>query len=234
MTTPTEHSIVATHGLRLSTGFEVPDFQLYPGLNLIHASRETSATVLGLTLAGRMKPAGGTIDFGGATGKAFKNVALAGVVEIDSLERLVPVRVVIREQLAWSQPWYKFTPRSIENNDLAQWALGLVGLSFDDGAARHTKVGELDVLTRLRLRTALALIARPEAKLLIVDDIDQLRSIKLRHSYLESLREVAATIPVLVISANADEAGLADHEIRVAGGDAVFEDAPKADEEGAK
>ena len=64
------------------------------------------------------------------------------------------------------------------------------------------KVGDITPLERFRLRVLLALISRPEAKLLIVDDIDQVRDMKLRKLLLSDLRGVAVHLPVMVNTVN--------------------------------
>lgn len=88
-------------------------------------------------------------------------------------------------------------------------------LELDDAALRSTAVGKLDVLSRFRLRVALALIARPDARLLIVDDIDQLRSNRLRRQFLRTLANASQTLPIIAVSANADTDGLADTVVRL-------------------
>ena len=67
-----------------------------------------------------------------------------------------------------------------------------------------TLVGELDTLSRLVLRILLAIMARPDADLLIVDDIDQLRSMELRNKLLVKLRDYSQLKPVIATSVNPD------------------------------
>ncbi|APT92431.1 hypothetical protein CPHO_05525 [Corynebacterium phocae] len=218
---PPAQVVLTTRDLVLATGFQIPDFRVITGLNLIHASRETSATVLALTLAGRMKPNSGgvALDERLVTHRElFRDVALAGAAEIDRLERLVPAWTVVREQVAWSRPWYQPTPRNMDCVEDVARAFDAVGLELDDAALRATKVGDLDVSARLKLRTALALIARPDPTLIIVDDIDQLRSNHLRHKFLDALKHLSSQVPVLAISANdAEENNHVDNVIRIAG-----------------
>lgn len=229
----TQAYLCSTENLVLSTGFAVPDFHLVEGLNLLHVSREASATVLGLTLAGRMKKKGGEVRWtpalAGQHGEGsahaagaelpsrtlFSDIAYAGTREIDGLERLVPVRAVVREQLAWTSPWYRLTPRKIMSDERVQDAFNALEIDLDEETCRETKVGDLDVLTRLKLRVALALIARPEAVALVIDDVDQLRSWRLREDFLTTVRRLADRLPVVCISANADTSGLADYEVRI-------------------
>ncbi|MCT1445227.1 hypothetical protein M3G11_08755 [Corynebacterium sanguinis] len=81
-------------------------FECAAGLTLLVCARESGASTLSMTLAGRFTPASGDIDISGArtARERFRAVALAGVTLIDSLERSVTVREVIREQVAWAQP----------------------------------------------------------------------------------------------------------------------------------
>lgn len=206
----------SSHDLTLITGEKVSAIAIGPGLTLLHISRESSATVLALTLAGRMAPRAGQVIFEcddirlDTCRDLFKNIALAGVDELDTLERLVSVHSVVREQLAWSAPWYKRTPRNLDTVEAYTSAAALVGFALDDAAARTTAVGDLGVLDRLRLRVVLALVARPDAKALIVDDIDKLRSVRLRAEFLRDLSRLSERMPVVAISANTDIDGIAD------------------------
>lgn len=77
----------------------------------------------------------------------------------------------------------------------------------------RSDVGKLHVEDRFRLRVMLALIARPDADLLIVDDIDQIRSLKLRNKVLDDLTELSHRVPVLVTTVNDDEENHADRII---------------------
>ncbi|MCT1556361.1 hypothetical protein M3A76_10220 [Corynebacterium sanguinis] len=186
-------------------------FECAAGLTLLVCARESGASTLSMTLAGRFTPASGDIDISGArtTREHFRAVALAGVTLIDSLERSVTVREVIREQVAWAQPWYKRVPKDILTHPLVEPWLEPMDLSELDPSL---SVAELDTLTRLRLRVLLALTSRPNASLLVVDDPDQLRNIELRGALLESLRGVAQTLPVVVASVNPD---IGDHAEQV-------------------
>lgn len=167
------------------------------GFNFLQVGRESSATTLALTLAGRYKQHSGDVD-----GPGFKRTALAGVHMIDSLDRQIPVRDLLREQIAWSQSFFKPTPRRpLEHDTVERW---LEPLGLED-LEEKTKVGELHVLNRFRLRILLALVSRPEAELLIVDDVDQIRDMSLRAELLENLHAVAEDVAVLVISANEED-----------------------------
>lgn len=203
-----EVPVLRTHDLELSTGSRKPDLTIGEGLTLIHAERESSATVFAMTLAGRMKPKKGSVALGEdeqtKPSHLHRDVALAGVSQLDELERLVPLRVVIREQAAWAQPWYKFVPYDVTKIDSFRRACDLLGLEVTKEMAKKQTVGGMNPKNRLLLRIALALVARPNASLLIVDDIDQVRSMKLRGEVLEHLARVSEEIPVIAFSANPD------------------------------
>ena len=63
-------------------------------------------------------------------------------------------------------------------------------------------VGKIGVMDRFRLRIMLGLVARPNAELLVVDDIDQLKKMSLRHEILLDLQEVARRVPVIATTVN--------------------------------
>lgn len=56
----------------------------------------------------------------------------------------------------------------------------------------------------------LALVSRPDAGVVIVDDIDQLRSVELREEILADMRTLSQRIPVVVNTVNDFDHGLAD------------------------
>ena len=203
--------IMTVTNLEVISGTKFTDFTIpATGLTLIHTGREQASTTLSMTLAGRMRPRRGRITITTVDGRTyrddrrrFQRIALAGVPEIDSLERLVTVRAVIQEQAAWHQPWWKPTPRSIDDIPSYTQAAELLGFTMTNDDAT-TLVGELDTLSRLVLRILLAIMARPDADLLIVDDIDQLRSMELRNKLLVKLRDYSQLKPVIATSVNPD------------------------------
>lgn len=189
--------ILSATDLVLRKGDDPVSVDADEGFTFLHVGRESSATTLAMTLAGRYKPHSGTVD-----GPGFKRTALAGVHLIDSLDRQIPVRDLLREQIAWSQPFFKPTPRDPMSHDTVEHWLAPLGLEELDCA---TSVGELHVLDRFRVRILLALVSRPNAELLIVDDVDQLRDMSLRSELLDNLHTVAEDIAVLVTSANEED-----------------------------
>lgn len=215
--------VLVTRDLVLSTGVSIPNINIETGLTMLRVSREQSATVLSLTLAGRMKPRSGVVALrSGESDSAvesmkfrFKHVAIAGVPTIDSLERLVPVRSIIREQAAWSQPWYRRASSNVDKIDSFAVPAKEIGLEIDNERAKRTNVGQLSVLERLKLRTVLALMVRPECTMLIIDDVDQLRDLDLRDEFMKDLLVLSKELPIVVSSANPDFHAIADHVIDV-------------------
>lgn len=213
------NAILHAEDLTLRKGGHPLTFTTGAGLTRIVVDRESGASTLSMVLAGRVRPASGTITLGplgplghGATSTRarFRCVALAGVPLIDSLERSVAAREIIREQVAWAQPFYRRVPRDILSHRLVSPWLEPLGLAqLDDSMP----VGRLATLDRLRLRVLLALIARPDAALLIVDDPDQLRNTRLRDELLASLKDVSVHVPVVVTTVNPDTHGITDHVV---------------------
>lgn len=206
--------------LVVATGFRVPDFELATPLNLIHMGREASATTTMLTLAGRMKPKQGEVWLRNAAGEwvgtprsVAKQVALAGAVDIDGLDRNVSVEVYVREVSAWTKPWYRTTPRDISR--IPEWvrAQELFGLDVDP----KSHVGQLPPGERFIFRVALGLVARPNPALVVIDDIDQVRSLDLRDELIGRLRGLSDTAPVVVASTNPDLSGQFDTVISLKG-----------------
>lgn len=203
--------LISAQDLVLTKGQPPLTLSIGPGLTLIHHAREAHASALTLAIAGRFRPAEGTIslidDDGTHTGTRdrFSRIALAGATEIDSLERGVSVRETLREQLAWSLPFYAWVPRDVVAHPrVAKWWDVLL-----PHVDPNEHVGDIAVQDRFLLRIVLALIARPQASALLVDDIDQLRDMSLRGEVLSSLSTVAQSLPVIVNTVNGDVDGLA-------------------------
>lgn len=203
-----DSTILHTRGLRIH-GRTFVDVDVDRGLTLLTTAREASSSSYSLVLSGRMRPGAGEIFLNGTPAKAkvlAKDIACAGVTEIDSLERLVSVRTVVREQIAWASPWYRIVPRSIDDDPGWRRSADILGLDLDP----RTLIGDLDVGQRFLLRVALSLLSRRDPQLLVVDDPDQVRSMELRSEILARLKEVSADLPVLVVSTNPDVDGIAD------------------------
>lgn len=186
-------------------------FDTAPGLTLLHPGRENFATSLALALAGRMRTASGTIALETAHAtydtprQRFPHVALAGAAEVDRLERLVPTEEIVREQIAWQQPAFRRAPRrALEDPRYTRWA-EILGLDVQPS----TPPGELPVLDRFRLRIVLGMIARPDAAILVVDDLDQVKSDVARGEILTGLHRLSDTLPVVASTVNHDGDGRA-------------------------
>lgn len=208
--------VLETHGLDAGAGV-IEDLHIGRGLNQILTGRESHATTLALTLAGRMKPQAGHVAIGeeNTPRGIAKHVALAGATELDGLERLVKLGQVIREQYAWGSPWWRRVPRAediMATEVWTSWAEPL-GLMLDP----KNRIGDLDVVDRLLVRVVLAGIARPNAQLLLVDDIDQIRDIDARYEALVALARLAETIPTVIMSVNhfEDDPFDACHRVRL-------------------
>ena len=187
-------TVLTAHDLVVHDGGNPINLEAGEGMTIIQTKREVGGTKLAMALAGRHKPQSGSVD-----GPGFKRTALAGVNFIDDLERMVSARECIREQVAWAQPFFARVPKNImEHKLVAPWLepLRLEDLDVDKA------VGDLGVMDRFRLRILLALISRPDAELLVVDDIDQLKKMALRHEILQDLTKVAARVPVIVTTVN--------------------------------
>lgn len=198
-------AILSTQDLVLRRDDTPETFDVGRGLTLLNTRRESDSTLLSLALAGRFRPHSGEILLDGepsTTRQRFKQIALAGVSEIDSLDRLVRVRDVVREQIAWSQRFFQPVPHKAEaiksHKNVEKW---LEPLQLED-IDMQSEIGDIGPTDRFRLRILLALISRPDAKLLIVDDIDQVRKMDIRHKLLDDLRGVAVYVPVMVNTVN--------------------------------
>lgn len=217
----TDAAFLRVQELVVATGQRVPDFELDTTLNLLWIGREASATTTMLTLAGRMKPAQGSVELRTQRGAILdsprelgKHIALAGAPTIDGLDRNVRLRTYIREVSAWSQPWYKLTPR--HSSKIDEWQK--IAELFEFDVPEKAFVGELNPTHRFIFRIALALLARPHAELVVIDDLDQVRSLDIRAELIEHLRILAQSTPVIAASTNPDIDNQFDRVIALAEG----------------
>jgi len=202
---------ISVKDLTVRRGDSPLNFDVADGLTLLINKRESGTSTLSMALAGRYSPKGGSVLLYGEETKPrqrFKRIALAGSELIDTLERQVDVREVIREQVAWSQMFFVPLRRDILNHPKVEPWLEPLNLTHLDPSV---DVGKLGVTDRFRLRILLALIARPEADLLIVDDIDQIRSLKLRDTLLDDLVALSHHLPILATTVNDDTGDHANH-----------------------
>lgn len=179
-------------------------FVTAPGLTLLHHDRENFATSLSLALAGRLNISAGSIVLDTGEGEfetarqRFRRVALAGAREVDSLERAVPTEEIVREQISWQAPALSRAPRrALADRRYTRWAQ-LLGLDIEPS----TTPGGLRVIDRFLLRIALALVARPDADILVVDDVDQIKDAGAQATVLAALASLAQHVPVVAATVN--------------------------------
>lgn len=189
--------VLTTQDLVVRKGGNPITMEAHEGLTIVQTRRESGASRLAMALADRFKPHSGTVD-----GPGFKRTALAGADFIDNLERQVSVRETIREQVAWAQPFFSRVPKDIMSHKFVEPWLEPVHLE-DLDPDKH--IGDLGVMDRFRLRILLALVSRPEAELLVVDDVDQVKKMSLRHQIMDDLEVIAAHVPVIVTTVNEEQ-----------------------------
>lgn len=186
-------------------------------LAVVSGPSGSGKTALLLTLAGRMRPDGGALAVGGEelprhAGPVRRRVCLAEMRGVNDLDDSLTVQQHLAERLAMQQPWWKpwvSRPRVTALADdvdqmvrsLSETSASLVttgrhapdpatGLSALDRAAF---VSDLAPLERTVLGCTLALLGRPDV--LVVDDVDGLRSSADRRSAWAGLLAVLAEPP---------------------------------------
>ncbi|MFC6318113.1 hypothetical protein [Corynebacterium gerontici] len=203
------HAILQTRELILANEEEIPNLDIPPGLTLIHCNPLLDAATLAMTLGGRLASKSGEILVRSGHKRASskkiiqQSVALAGVPEVDSLEPRVPIRSLVREQVVWTSRWWQQVPKKLSQIERFQRAAELMDFQLSDESAKTTTVAALNPLEAFKLRIVLALVARPEATLLVVNDIDSVRNVHLRRELLQHLRSLSDRTAVAVLSTNA-------------------------------
>ncbi|WP_162795535.1 ABC transporter ATP-binding protein [Nonomuraea lactucae] len=145
--------MIVAKGLSLEGVYRDVSFEASPGtLTVVAGPAGSGRTSLLLTLAGRMKPTGGTLTVAGHTWRrAVRGVtALALVDGVTDLDRSLTVMEHLRER------------RRVPY----QGALEKAGLDADE----RTLVRELDRERQVRLGIALALLDTP--KVVVADNVD--------------------------------------------------------------
>ncbi|MGV9800122.1 ATP-binding cassette domain-containing protein [Mycobacterium sp. NPDC003449] len=141
------------------------------GVTVLRAPSGTGRTALLMTLAGRMRPAGGSLTVFGRdrAARIFRVAALAGIEELDTVAESVTVRDLVTEQRRWDAAWYRLVPRADEDALAAMCAPVFGDLPLPRLTEYFEALTELD---QILLRIALANTATPP--LLVVGNLDHL------------------------------------------------------------
>lgn len=185
--------------------FYIPD----RGVTILTGSGGSGRTALALTIAGRMKAHKGTLNVFGHTKPADirKHVAIAGVEQVDLLDRDVTVRNLLTEHLNWSRHFWQLAKKADEKylEYIAKPVFGTRSLPPLD-----TYVSSLRGLDRHLLRMALAMHPANGSKInmLVVDDLEQIHEIRAQHLLLQRLADIGQNMPVIVNTVNPIPPGL--------------------------
>ena len=175
------------------------------GLTVLRAAPGSGRTALLMTLAGRMKPSGGTLDVLGRTRASaiFAHSALAGVEVLDGVSESVTVRDLLTEQMRWDAAWYRLVRRA-DAADLTRVCGPVFGALPLPGLTDY--VDQLTELDALLLRIALANTATPP--LLVVGSLDQVDEDDGRAELVRRLVDLGERQTVVTASANPIPDGL--------------------------
>lgn len=169
------------------------------GVTVLRGPAGTGRTALLMTLAGRMKPKGGSLDVLGESRAPaiFERSALAGVTDVDGVSESVTVRDLITEQLRWNAAWYRVVRRA-DRDDLVRMCAPVFGpLPLPELSAYVDQLSELDGVL---LRIALANTAIPP--LLVVGSLDQVDDDDSRAELVRRLVALGEDQTVVTASAN--------------------------------
>ncbi|QZY51113.1 ATP-binding cassette domain-containing protein [Leucobacter tenebrionis] len=175
-------------------------------VTVVLGARGSGRTSLLLSIAGRMKLSGGSLETLGETklSEIRRITGLVGFDGIDALEPSVTLGATLRERLGWALPWYRRTPRITPelSGELLAEAFG----EFEQPDPAIL-VRELGPAEEMLVRVALALIEGPE--LLVVDDFDALRDPAERALVAERLSSLARRgIRIVVATTDPGDAAL--------------------------
>jgi ABC-type multidrug transport system ATPase subunit len=169
------------------------------GVTVLICPPGTGRTALLMTLAGRMRPTGGSLTVFGMTRarEAFAVSALAGIEDIDTVPESVTVSDLLTEQLRWNASWYRLIRRA-DDADLRRVCRPV----FGDLPLPHLDafVEQLTELDEILLRIALACTTDP--RLLVVGSLDAVAVDQDRALLLDRLVELGTHLTVVTSSAN--------------------------------
>ncbi|MEZ0494558.1 ATP-binding cassette domain-containing protein [Kineococcus sp. TBRC 1896] len=200
--------VVRAQGLELCAGgrtvFSGLDLDVPAGAALVVRGPASSGkTSLLLTLAGRMRPTGGTLTVLGEplpekAAAVRRRVALAEVRGVNELDDALTVEQHVAERLVLHRPWHRpwVSRREVADQlERVRDALPRTGAGADPPLRGREFVSDLQPLERLTLGVVLALVGRPDV--LVVDDVDSLRRSQDRRrawAWLASLQETGLTV----------------------------------------
>lgn len=208
---------ITARGLSVSgpdgVAFGPLDLNLSPGgLHVLHGPSGSGRTSLLLTLAGRFKPVAGELDVLGARdARAIRGLStIAGFRDIDVLDDAVRVRDVLNEQIAWDTRWFR-RARKVDADSHERLCRPVFGDRPPPPLAQY--IGDLSELDRMLLRITLAAFAAPA--LLVVDDLEQVRSIPEQAELVDRLTELGrrATVVASAINPLPSAPGLQVHHL---------------------
>lgn len=169
------------------------------GVTALIGTAGTGRTALLMTLAGRMRPASGSLTVLDRTSAKdiFALCALAGIEQIDTVAESVRVGDLITEQLRWNAPWYRLIRRA-DQADLESVCRPVFGPLPLPGIDEY--VEQLTELDGLLLRIALANTHR--LPMLIVGSLDQVTSLRNHDELVRRLVALGEEQTVITSSAN--------------------------------
>lgn len=205
---------VVVDGLTLQAGkrtvFEGISFTVPAGVLAVLAGPSgTGRTALALALSGRLAPSGGRLSVLGLAlprraGAVRRRVGIAANATVAPLDETLTVRHHVAEALTLAGPWWKpaASPRQVDRTiSAANDLLGALEDAFgDDPAAaslhqarlhRGELIRDTAPIARFTLSLLLALIPSPD--MLVVDDVDQLRTVGERRAAWAALLTVERT-----------------------------------------